>query len=322
MSGDWGRSTTAPAVLPPSTLLKKARSILRRRSPRAPKAARVANDRQRRHVRTSGQRLAVAGLDILLFPPAKLRPAARVVVRRNFATAETLAKRPRDRVCGGRRRDQSRRRQHRSAGARGQRRRAGQPRDRVSRGWASGGRAAGETGPGHVGGAIERSRQGTTAPAFPRRSCRSNGRTPRPPATPSAAANSFPPTRWAAPSVTRSCPTRPVAADPRWPTRGAASRFRNSSSRSCSPASKSRRSSPPLRSSPTKASRSPGWSSTKTTRGSRCCCRPPRASTFPKQSIEARKLQATSPMPHGLVKTPAELGDILAYLLSDNPRSP
>jgi putative heme-binding domain-containing protein len=42
----------------------------------------------------------------------------------------------------------------------------------------------------------------------------------------------------------------------------------------------------------------------------------------PKRGIEARKLQATSPMPHGLVKTPAELGDILAYLLSDAPRAP
>ncbi len=42
----------------------------------------------------------------------------------------------------------------------------------------------------------------------------------------------------------------------------------------------------------------------------------------PKKNVEARKLQATSPMPHGLVRTPAELGDILAYLLSDNPRSP
>ncbi len=41
-----------------------------------------------------------------------------------------------------------------------------------------------------------------------------------------------------------------------------------------------------------------------------------------KASIEARKLQPTSPMPAGLIKTPEELGDILAYLLSENPRAP
>ena len=42
----------------------------------------------------------------------------------------------------------------------------------------------------------------------------------------------------------------------------------------------------------------------------------------PKSEIDERKLQATSPMPGGLVKTPAELGDLLAYLLSSNPQAP
>ncbi len=41
-----------------------------------------------------------------------------------------------------------------------------------------------------------------------------------------------------------------------------------------------------------------------------------------KSDIEARKLQNASPMPSGLVKTPAELADLLAYLLSDNPKAP
>ena len=31
--------------------------------------------------------------------------------------------------------------------------------------------------------------------------------------------------------------------------------------------------------------------------------------------VEQRRVQKTSPMPAGLVKTPAELGDLLAYLL-------
>ena len=44
--------------------------------------------------------------------------------------------------------------------------------------------------------------------------------------------------------------------------------------------------------------------------------------SVPKSTIETRKLQPTSPMPAGLVKTPAELADLLAYLLSDNPRAP
>jgi len=38
--------------------------------------------------------------------------------------------------------------------------------------------------------------------------------------------------------------------------------------------------------------------------------------------IESRQLQAVSPMPAGIVKTPAELRDLLAYLLSDNPQAP
>jgi putative heme-binding domain-containing protein len=42
----------------------------------------------------------------------------------------------------------------------------------------------------------------------------------------------------------------------------------------------------------------------------------------PKSNIEDRKLQATSPMPSGLVKTPAELGDLLAYLMSARPQAP
>ena len=41
-----------------------------------------------------------------------------------------------------------------------------------------------------------------------------------------------------------------------------------------------------------------------------------------KSEIETRKLQPTSPMPSGLVKTPVELGDLLAYLLSENPKAP
>jgi putative heme-binding domain-containing protein len=41
-----------------------------------------------------------------------------------------------------------------------------------------------------------------------------------------------------------------------------------------------------------------------------------------KSEIEARKLQNASPMPSGLVKTPAELADLLAYLLSENPQAP
>lgn len=44
--------------------------------------------------------------------------------------------------------------------------------------------------------------------------------------------------------------------------------------------------------------------------------------TLLKSQIEARKLVDTSPMPQGLVKTPAELRDLLAYLLSENPQAP
>jgi putative heme-binding domain-containing protein len=41
-----------------------------------------------------------------------------------------------------------------------------------------------------------------------------------------------------------------------------------------------------------------------------------------KKDIEERKLSSQSPMPAGLVKTPEELKDLLAYLLSDNPTPP
>lgn len=41
-----------------------------------------------------------------------------------------------------------------------------------------------------------------------------------------------------------------------------------------------------------------------------------------KKDIEERKITAVSPMPAGLVKTPAELRDLLAYLFSDNPQPP
>jgi putative heme-binding domain-containing protein len=41
-----------------------------------------------------------------------------------------------------------------------------------------------------------------------------------------------------------------------------------------------------------------------------------------KKDIEERKLSSQSPMPAGLVKTPDELKDLLAYLLSDNPAPP
>ena len=44
--------------------------------------------------------------------------------------------------------------------------------------------------------------------------------------------------------------------------------------------------------------------------------------TIAKDQIEERSLAAISPMPGGIVKTPAELRDLLAYLLSDNPVPP
>lgn len=40
------------------------------------------------------------------------------------------------------------------------------------------------------------------------------------------------------------------------------------------------------------------------------------------KDIEVRTIMPTSPMPASLVKTPAELRDLLAYLLSDNPQPP
>ena len=42
--------------------------------------------------------------------------------------------------------------------------------------------------------------------------------------------------------------------------------------------------------------------------------------TIAKNEIEERTITPTSPMPAGLVKTPAELRDLLAYLFSDNPQ--
>jgi putative heme-binding domain-containing protein len=44
--------------------------------------------------------------------------------------------------------------------------------------------------------------------------------------------------------------------------------------------------------------------------------------TLAKADVAERKLLDTSPMPQGLVKTPAELRDLLAYLFSDNPQAP
>ena len=44
--------------------------------------------------------------------------------------------------------------------------------------------------------------------------------------------------------------------------------------------------------------------------------------TIAASDIEERKLQDLSPMPQGLVKTPQELRDILAYLLGENPAAP
>jgi hypothetical protein len=44
--------------------------------------------------------------------------------------------------------------------------------------------------------------------------------------------------------------------------------------------------------------------------------------TISKNDIDERKMQDISPMPPGLVKSRDELRDILAYLLSKNPRAP
>ena len=44
--------------------------------------------------------------------------------------------------------------------------------------------------------------------------------------------------------------------------------------------------------------------------------------TIAKKEIDERERTSLSPMPVGLVKTPAELRDVLAYLLSDNPTPP
>jgi len=44
--------------------------------------------------------------------------------------------------------------------------------------------------------------------------------------------------------------------------------------------------------------------------------------TIPVKEIEERAATPLSPMPQGLVKTPAELRDLLAYLLSEQPLPP
>lgn len=44
--------------------------------------------------------------------------------------------------------------------------------------------------------------------------------------------------------------------------------------------------------------------------------------TISKDDIDERSVSTISPMPAGLVKTPAELRDLLSYLLSDNPTPP
>ena len=41
-----------------------------------------------------------------------------------------------------------------------------------------------------------------------------------------------------------------------------------------------------------------------------------------KNDIDERAVSQLSPMPHGLVKTPTELRDLLAYLLSERPMPP
>jgi len=44
--------------------------------------------------------------------------------------------------------------------------------------------------------------------------------------------------------------------------------------------------------------------------------------TIASQQIEGRSIATISPMPAGIVKTPIELRDLLAYLLSDHPTPP
>jgi putative heme-binding domain-containing protein len=44
--------------------------------------------------------------------------------------------------------------------------------------------------------------------------------------------------------------------------------------------------------------------------------------TIATTDIESRQMQALSPMPAGIVKTPGELRDLLAYLLSEHPQAP
>jgi hypothetical protein len=43
---------------------------------------------------------------------------------------------------------------------------------------------------------------------------------------------------------------------------------------------------------------------------------------IPAKEVEGRTQSSVSPMPAGLVRTPEELRDLLAYLLSDGPAPP
>ena len=44
--------------------------------------------------------------------------------------------------------------------------------------------------------------------------------------------------------------------------------------------------------------------------------------TLPRRDVEQRTASKVSPMPAGLVRSPAELRDLLAYLLSERPTPP
>jgi hypothetical protein len=41
--------------------------------------------------------------------------------------------------------------------------------------------------------------------------------------------------------------------------------------------------------------------------------------TIEKSAVKSRQIQNRSPMPDGLIKTPLELRDLLAYILSESP---
>ena len=68
--------------------------------------------------------------------------------------------------------------------------------------------------------------------------------------------------------------------------------------------------------------RNGAWSWARPTTGWNCCCPTPRRKTFAKTDIAERHPSDISAMPAGLVKTPDELRDLLAYLLSENPQAP